>query len=397
MQQQNKNNQQQNSHKVLHVIEYFPGFVGYTGGGAERLLERLITAQGNSSPKGYRPLLYVANKKERDNHCGYPFVTVEDPERIKLEMSIQKHNHPDRILHFGNTFLIHRHPERFRKIVQNWKGPIIQRVTLSSRVADLFVMHQDQTTEYLSRIDAFISQSDQMTKELLNLGISAKKITQIENGIDCETKKPLSWKDKVALRKKLVPNIDPKGTLFLFVGRLGDPTKKVDELLETWRSGRFAEMGHHLVLAGNYDKLNLHASGFANKQDACDWSNVIFTGHLKEQGLDMYFQAADVYVSASEREGFSNSVLEAMSYALPVLVRKGVSGYEHLIVPGKTGLLFRSPTELSKKILYLASSPLLRKKLGASARAHVIKNYSIEQMVEKYRQLYSSLLVTSRN
>lgn len=389
MQQEHKNNQHLNLHKVLHVIEYFPGFVGYSGGGAERLLERLITGHKSFYPEEYHPTLYVANEKEKCNQYVYPFVTIEDPGKTKMEAIITGHNDAHTILHLGNTFLIARHPELFQKIGEMWQGPIIQRVTLTSKIIDIFDQYQEKGAEYLSHIDVFISQSDQMTRELLVLGIPLHKVAQIENGIDTSIKLPTTLEDKQQLRKELFPWLKPDSILFLFVGRLGDQVKKVDELLVAWEASGLGVRGHCLILAGNYDATDVRFSAYLNREQ----NGVVFTGHLEEREIEKYFQVVDVFVSASEREGFSNSVLEAMSYALPVLVREGVSGYEHLVIPNKNGLLFCSTQELTKKMSLLASNMSLRKELGTCGRIHVTENYSIQRMVEKYRQLYNSLLI----
>jgi sugar transferase (PEP-CTERM/EpsH1 system associated) len=102
--------------------------------------------------------------------------------------------------------------------------------------------------------------------------------------------------------------------------------------------------------------------------------------------------AMDVYVLSSTAEGICNSLLEAMSTALPALAT-GTGGNPEVVVDGESGILFpvgdfaRLATELNR----LRAHPEIRRELGRQAVRRVRDEFSIEAMIRKYDELYESL------
>jgi len=79
---------------------------------------------------------------------------------------------------------------------------------------------------------------------------------------------------------------------------------------------------------------------------------VSFLGRVDYQDLPQYYQAADLYVSASHSDGSSVSLMEALGCGLPSLVSDIPSSHEW-IVPGVQGWLFKDGdlVDLSHKII----------------------------------------------
>jgi glycosyltransferase involved in cell wall biosynthesis len=88
----------------------------------------------------------------------------------------------------------------------------------------------------------------------------------------------------------------------------------------------------------------------------------------------------------------SNTLLEAMSAGLPVIASR-VGGNLELVQDSITGLLFSAgdALQLSEKISSLVKSAAARRTLGASARARMLSMYRLEDMILRYRDLYSEL------
>jgi glycosyltransferase involved in cell wall biosynthesis len=86
------------------------------------------------------------------------------------------------------------------------------------------------------------------------------------------------------------------------------------------------------------------------------------------------------------------SILEAMSYGLPVVAPK-VGGIPEIITDGVEGFLIttRDPRDFAEKCLLLSRDPALRKQMGVAARARVEKFFSAAAMAEKYYRLYHEL------
>ena len=67
---------------------------------------------------------------------------------------------------------------------------------------------------------------------------------------------------------------------------------------------------------------------------------VIFAGRVEYAGLPVYYQAANLYVSASHSDGSSVSLMEALGCGCPVLVSDIIANREW-VQPGKQGWLFK--------------------------------------------------------
>jgi sugar transferase (PEP-CTERM/EpsH1 system associated) len=102
--------------------------------------------------------------------------------------------------------------------------------------------------------------------------------------------------------------------------------------------------------------------------------------------------AMDVFVLPSISEGMSNTLLEAMSAGLPVVATR-VGGNPELIENESSGLLFSvgNIRELAAHLENLAANREYRESLGTGARARILANYSLESMLERYRNLYKEL------
>jgi len=273
----------------------------------------------------------------------------------------------------------------------------MQRVTLADRIAELKQKMGTGFDEYISPIDSFVSQSDQMTLDLCKLGICREKIIQIENGINCEHKRPLDQGQKQHLRSSLYPGVGTDSKVFLFVGRPTDRSKAIDELIKVWHSNNFAADGHHLTIVGDCgdkdtSKVSPVFETINNLGIDLEGENVHLPGLQPEDTTQEYYQSADVYVQPSYVEGMSNSLLEAMACGLAVIGRSGVSGNSQLILNEQTGLTFSDSDSLTQAMKSLASNGLLVNALACGARQHIVKNHSIERMAQKYFEAYNALI-----
>lgn len=124
-------------------------------------------------------------------------------------------------------------------------------------------------------------------------------------------------------------------------------------------------------------------------EDANLVGRVIFTG--ASDRVPELLNAMDVFVLPSRGEGMSNTLLEAMASALPVVASR-VGGNPELIDEWCTGFLF-APAETANlaEALKKLCDPELRQRFGNAARERVILHFSLERMVREYRDLYRGL------
>jgi glycosyltransferase involved in cell wall biosynthesis len=99
-----------------------------------------------------------------------------------------------------------------------------------------------------------------------------------------------------------------------------------------------------------------------------------------------------IYVQPSVTESFGIPVLEAMSYARPVIVSEGAGACD-LVEDGKEGFIvpIRDPDAVKKKIEYFHDNPDEVKRMGKNARKKAEK-YSWEIIEKKYQKLIKEVL-----
>lgn len=116
-------------------------------------------------------------------------------------------------------------------------------------------------------------------------------------------------------------------------------------------------------------------------------SRVVWAGFRRD--IPCFLAAADFFVQTSANEGLSLSILEAMSAGLAVAATR-VGSAEEIIRDGLDGLLIPAPrtSPVRDAIERLAGDPVLRDRLGRSARERVRQEYGVEKMVDGYADLY---------
>lgn len=101
------------------------------------------------------------------------------------------------------------------------------------------------------------------------------------------------------------------------------------------------------------------------------------------------YRATDIYINTSVHEGIPMSVLEAMSWGIPVVAPR-VGGFSEIITDGVEGFLIesRSPQDFAVKCLELCGNAVFCRQIGRAARDKVAGKFSLEAMSNSYLQLY---------
>jgi glycosyltransferase involved in cell wall biosynthesis len=123
---------------------------------------------------------------------------------------------------------------------------------------------------------------------------------------------------------------------------------------------------------------------------------VIFTGFRLDVPKILSSLSVSVLPSAIG-EGLSNSILESMAAAVPV-VATNVGGNPEVVVDGETGLLVPSmqPAALAEAICRILLTPGLRDSFGQAGRRRVLDHFSNERMIRTIERLYTDMLAASR-
>lgn len=170
------------------------------------------------------------------------------------------------------------------------------------------------------------------------------------------------------------------GDYVLFVGRL-IPEKCPDDLL----AAAAAVPGLHVVFAGD----SSYTDAYARTLREAAGPRALFPGYVYGVELEELYSSALAFVLPSEVEGLSISLLEAMSYGLPVVVSSIPGNLEALGDP-RCGLVYcvRDRTALTAALQRLATDPRLRERLGRAAGARVAKVYDWDAIAKRTLDVY---------
>jgi glycosyltransferase involved in cell wall biosynthesis len=121
-----------------------------------------------------------------------------------------------------------------------------------------------------------------------------------------------------------------------------------------------------------------------------------FVGRSDE--VPTLMRRAHMLVLSSDHEGFPNVVLEAMSAALPV-VATPAGDVTRVVTDGETGYVvpFGDIDAMAARMVRLATSPALRKRLGQAGRARVEQSYSFGPLGERLLAIYRSMAETQHH
>lgn len=109
--------------------------------------------------------------------------------------------------------------------------------------------------------------------------------------------------------------------------------------------------------------------------------------------VEKVYAAADVYVCASDFEGYGKANIEAMACGTPV-VSGNQGGPTETIVDNETGYLVEAGNAeaLAAKVLYLLRNPAEAKRLGENGRKRAETVFSAQATAQAYVEIFERLL-----
>lgn len=215
----------------------------------------------------------------------------------------------------------------------------------------------------------FIANSNYSRQRLINLGVPENRIQTKYFGIQ---KQPTSV--RITRDERTVSEVN-----ILFVGRLIE-CKGVIELIEHFISVR-ENIKAKLWIVGDGPLL---AEAEALSDASAFRDDIVFHGSLDFDSIKTLYQEADIYASChcvgpitKRVEAFGLSILEAMSYGLPVLTYD--IGGPAEIINSDSGILV-APGDRSayqKQLSNLCQNKSLRMTLGESAMVRAQQHFSL--------------------
>ena len=246
---------------------------------------------------------------------------------------------------------------------------------------------------YSPFVSRYVAVSQDLERYLRNrVGIAAHRIVQLYNGVDSHQFHPI-----VGARAAIddCPFRKPEHWLVGTVGRM-DPVKDQSMLARafvlTLQMNPAARERMRLVMVG---EGALRAETERILEDGGVRGLAWFAGERND--IPKIMQGLDCFVLPSRGEGISNTVLEAMACAIPVVATR-VGGNAELVEDGLTGRLVPAadPATLAQAIATYFEDPALAHQHGHAGRKRVEESFSLDRMVDSYHELYLAAVRASR-
>ncbi len=213
--------------------------------------------------------------------------------------------------------------------------------------------------------------------ELIVLGADPEKVVSLRNGVDLALFRPL---EREAVRREL----EISGLTLLSVGNLA-PVKGHDLTIAALPLLPEARL---LIAGSGPERARLEALA----AQLGVYERVRFLGALPQSALCSYYNAADMMVLSSSREGWANVLLESMACGTPVVASK-VWGTPEVVAHPDAGLLMeeRSAAGIAAAVRALQAAAPAR-----AATRRYAEGFSWDATTEGQLQLFRRILAQER-
>ena len=247
---------------------------------------------------------------------------------------------------FGVKIVFHEHSGKFKEFAEK-KRPFVRKI--------------------LGKCDVIVALSNTWKEYIHSIGFD--NVVVIPNPIEPPKMNPLQ-RDDTALHLVFLGNIFEQKGIF-------DLLRAMEGL-----SGVVLHIGGK----GDTARMQQEIRNFGLE------NSVVYHGFVSGEEKEKLFQTGDVYVLPSYSEGLPVSILEAMSYAMPVIASR-IGGIPDIIDESKTGLLV-TPGDIAAlraAIMDLLSDKEKRMAMGRNAEKES-KKYFPQCIEKELKVLYEKLL-----
>jgi len=212
-----------------------------------------------------------------------------------------------------------------------------------------------------------------------------RKLVHLGNGVDLERFKP----DRDARRRSEIlagHDIDPDRVVIGMVARLVEE-KGLRELFE---AAKTLPSNAVVVVVGPHDAERHDALSKESVAEATS-QGVRLVGHQPDTAL--WYNAMDIFVLPSYREGVPRGAMEAAASGLPI-VTTNVRGCRQVVVDRSNGYLVpaRDAGSLERALTELVLDAELRRSMGDAGRRRAEEFFDERDVVERVLSCYRELL-----
>lgn len=271
-----------------------------------------------------------------------------------------------------------------------WRKSLFALVAKMSGVPVVFHLHG-------SEMKTFVERQPKMLQRLISRVLESQSVVVVLSE---------SWRDYVRLiapqatiqilsNYVRLPDLSNKSDRsnqtdieFLFLGVIGK-RKGIYDLLPAFKTALSVVPELKLIIGGNGEveraREVVAELGIADR--------VIFAGWINGEEKIRRLQQAQIYVLPSHNEGLPVSLLEAMSWQVPVISTR-VGGIPELVRDNVDGILINAGDQnaLSAALIRLAQHADLRSTMGTAGRLQVERKFSMDVVLPQLESIYSGLV-----
>jgi glycosyltransferase involved in cell wall biosynthesis len=218
---------------------------------------------------------------------------------------------------------------------------------------------------------AEVISNSQWLKKLAQKTAPEQKIITIPNGVDTSQFKPLKGNQQ-----------ESNAFNIICVSRLVK-RKRIDLVIKAVAALENKDLKLTIIGTGK-EKHSL--SSLVDKLGVNN--QVVFLHNVAHHKIVEHYQQSDLFVLPSLSEGMSNSLLEALSCGLPVIVSQ-TGGVKELVKENGIVLKTATPGSLKKAIVDLYQNKEKQKRMGRASRK-IAKQYSWGKSADQYLKIYQN-------
>lgn len=302
-----------------------------------------------------------------------------------------------RVIRAEKPDIVHTHnpkPGWFGRITaRSARVPVVVNTVHGLYATEVDPRHKRFSVYGLERLSSMFSdlelvQNSEDVRILRKLGIPERKLVTLGNGIDLARFRPATEERRASVRAAL--GLADDEIAVGLVGRLVWE-KGLREVFEAARRLPTLVPRARVFVVGPLDPEKADGLQAHDVAALGAEAGVEFLGERFD--IEAIYDALDIYVLASHREGFPRSAMEAAASGLPV-VASDIRGCRQVVDHEQTGLLFpvQKVAALTEAIVTLARDPELRRRMGAKARRKAEANFDQQTVIDIVLGSYERLL-----
>ena len=336
----------------MRIDQVLPSLVGRDAIGAHT-----INIQRALHERGIESTIYFSTSTPDVTHLGEPIIEVTRPIPDRFVMYHASIGSPvfDTVFHLPDPIVVDYHNITPTRLLERWEPAVGHELSLGRR----------QLAQLAASCVLGLADSAYNEVELIDLGYSPTAVAPLLIDMRQAHEDP----DPGLLARLEEAKADCGGPAFLYVGKIS-PHKAPHDLVSMLAAYREIYGPATLTIVGS-PIGDRYIEALRKYIDDLGLADVVhFAGSLSASELEAHWTAADVFVTASDHEGFCVPLVEAMGHGVPVVAYAAAAVPETVATAGLL-LASKKPIPFAAAVNRVIEDPALRSQLVSAGEARL--------------------------